>query len=156
MVFLCLSYPVFSMLQGIGRAGVPLRIMLAGTAAKLAGNILLIPETGVDGAAISTSLSYALILFLALRTYFREADITLPAAPFVKVLYAGAMCGGAAWLAAGRVPGNALRLIIAGTVGGAVYAAVLRYALEMKMPRKDRGRDVTFSVRREAERYRKT
>lgn len=43
MVCLCISFPVFSMLQAIGKASLPLKIMLLGTVIKFAGNILLIP-----------------------------------------------------------------------------------------------------------------
>ena len=62
MVCLCASYPLFSMLQAAGKPSAPLKIMLAGTGLKLAGNLLLIPLMGVDGAALSTTLCYVLIL----------------------------------------------------------------------------------------------
>ena len=127
MVCLCVVFPVFSMLQGIGRADLPLKIMLAGTALKLAGNILLIPAMGLDGAAVSTSLSYGVILAAALRIYFRTAGISPEFTPFLKVLYAGALCGGAAYLAAGIAAGcgNLVVLAAAALGGGSTYAAVL-------------------------------
>ena len=42
MVCLCLTFPLCSVLQGIGRAGIPVLCMLAGVAVKLAGNLLLL------------------------------------------------------------------------------------------------------------------
>ena len=134
MVCLCAVFPIFSMLQGIGRADVPLKIMLAGTAVKLAGNLALIPVMGLNGAALSTSLSYGAILALALRIYCRASGINLAAAPFLRVIYAGAMCGGTAYLAAAFAGGGGalLRLIFAAVFGGAAYIAVLWAAIGRK------------------------
>lgn len=127
MVCLCISFPLFSMLQAIGRAGLPLKIMLAGTGVKLAGNLALIPLLGVDGAALSTSVSYVVILIISVIMYIRESGLSLTSAPFLKVLYAGAMCGGAAYAALGLTAGKGLliSLISAVFAGGAVYIAVL-------------------------------
>lgn len=134
MLCLCMSYPLFSMLQAVGKASAPLKIMLAGTAIKLAGNLALIPLIGVDGAALSTSVSYVFILAAALRIYFRETGAVPDKLPFLGVLYAGAMCGGAAYVAA-SVCGNgpALRLAAAVIVGGGAYIAVLWATLGRKL-----------------------
>ena len=139
MLCLCLSFPVFSMLQGVGRSDAPLKIMLAGTAAKLAGNLALLPVIGVEGAAVSTSLSYVLILSLALRTYFRESGIKLDAKPFASIIYAGAMCAGTSFLVGKTAErsGSLAVLVFAGTAGGAAYIAVLR-ATKMRCCEKQR------------------
>ena len=101
MVCLCLSYPVFSLLQAVGKPSAPLKVMLMGTVLKLAGNLALVPLMGADGAAVSTSLCYAAILAASLVLYVRTTGAALPVSPLLKVLYAGAMCGGGAYLAAG-------------------------------------------------------
>jgi stage V sporulation protein B len=101
MVCLCVSFPLFSMLQAVGRTSAPLKIMLAGTAVKLLGNISLVPFFGADGAALATSLCYAVILCLALTVYIRVSGVKIKAVPFLEVLYAGAMCGGGAYLTIG-------------------------------------------------------
>lgn len=129
MVCLCVSFPLFSMLQAVGKPAAPLKIMLLGTAVKLAGNLLLIPVMGADGAALSTSLCYAVILGLSFRVYIRASEVSISAAPFGKVLYAGAMCGGAALLAAEAMrrreaPVMAV-LAVSGAVGGAVYIGLV-------------------------------
>ncbi|HRR76951.1 MAG TPA: polysaccharide biosynthesis protein [Ruminococcus sp.] len=127
MVCLCMSFPLFSMLQAIGRTALPLKIMAFGTAFKLAGNILLIPRMGVDGAALSTTFCYILILVLALRAYIIHSGVGLAAAPFAGTVYAGAMCGGMAWLVksllAGR--GDMTVIILSGAAGGAIYLICL-------------------------------
>ena len=129
MVCLCVSYSLFSMLQAVGKPSLPLKIMLMGTALKLAGNLLLIPFMGAEGAALSTSLCYGAILLISLISYLRAAKIKLSLSPFVKVLYSGAVCGGTAYLAAAFVrmrEASALCVIIASAAaGGAAYIAML-------------------------------
>lgn len=98
MLFLCLSFPVFSMLQAIGKAAVPLKIMVLGAVLKLIGNLLLIPLMGVDGSALSTTICYAVILILSLAVYMRTTRITLDKKPFVSIIYSGVICGVSAGL----------------------------------------------------------
>ncbi|MBP5362280.1 MAG: polysaccharide biosynthesis C-terminal domain-containing protein [Ruminococcus sp.] len=125
MVCLCLSYPVFSLLQAIGMPFVPLKIMLAGTALKLAGNIVLIPVMGVNGAALSTSVCYLVILIASLVVYVNRSGIDLPLSPFLKVLYAGVMCGGSSYLATGIcfrvVLVKSIALVVPIVTGAGIY-----------------------------------
>ena len=132
MVCLCVSYPLFSMLQAVGKPSLPLKIMLIGTVLKLAGNLILIPIMGADGAALSTSLCYGAILLISLITYLRAAEIKLSLSPFAKVLYSGAVCGGAAYIAASAMRKSGASdiavLLISAAAGGTAYIAML-YAL---------------------------
>ena len=140
MVCLCISFPLFSMLQAVGRTSAQLKIMLAGTAVKLAGNIILVPFTGADGAALATSLCYAVILAAALVVYVRASGVRIAAAPFAGALYAGALCGCGAYLAAsicGRFTASGIvRTAAAIAAGGAVYLLALSLlSLKKKAPR---------------------
>ncbi len=137
MVCLCMSFPVFAMLQGIGKSSSPLKIMLIGTAVKTVGNIVLIPLMGVDGAALATSLCYGVILCVSLAVYFRAADISVSAKPFIGVLYAGGLCGAAAYLGAdicSRTAGDMGAAAVAVLTGGSVYLLSL-YLLSVKVKR---------------------
>lgn len=69
MFFLCLTMPLFSILQGIGRADLPVKYMLPCVAVKLIGNVvfLQIPACSLVGAGIATSLCYALLFGMALH-----------------------------------------------------------------------------------------
>ena len=133
MVCLCVSYPLFSMLQAVGKPAAPLKIMLVGTTVKLICNLLFIPFMGVDGAALSTSVSYVLILAAALWIYLRASGVRLCFSPFGKVFYAGAMCGGSAYLTACATEHLEAPLfaVIGGSaaVGGLVYLLLLRALL---------------------------
>lgn len=129
MVCLCVSFPLFSMLQAIGKATLPMKIMLLGTIVKLVGNIVLIPFMSVDGASVSTSVCYAVILAVSLNLYIKYSGITLKTGSFVGILYAGMMCAGSAYLASGITRragfGNFGILAVSIATGGAVYIAVL-------------------------------
>lgn len=156
MVCLCVSFPLFSMLQAIGRAGLPLKIMILGTFVKLAGNLAFIPFWGVDGAAIATSVSYLVILAVSVVIYLRESGLRLEAAPFLKVGYAGAMCGGAAYLASGLFAAYGMIAAFAAALilGGGTYIAVLFLGFRgefvhiwsgnRKSPAEKPGRRITF------------
>ena len=91
MLCLCLSFPLFSMLQAVGKPFAPLWIMLAGTAVKLCGNLLLVPSMGADGAAVSTSVCYAVILSLAVYIYLSCTGVRLRIRELGAVLYSGAV-----------------------------------------------------------------
>lgn len=137
MVCLCMSFSVFAMLQGIGRSASPLKIMLVGTAVKTVGNIIFVPFMGADGAAVSTSMCYAVILGLSLFTYFKAAEIEISPAPFFAVVYAGVLCGAAAYLGAdicSRAAGDISAAIAAVICGGVVYVLSL-YLLSVKVKR---------------------
>lgn len=130
MVFLCISYPLFSMLQAIGKQSAPLKIMLIGTAAKLVGNLLLIPFMGVDGAALSTTLCYGVILVMSVRVFVRASGVRIKMMPLVKVIYAGAMCGAGAYLTAAFLQRSGVsepivKLVLSGAVGGIVYLVLV-------------------------------
>ena len=139
MVCLCLSFPVFSLLQAVGRSSAPLKIMLAGTAVKLVGNLALVPLLGADGAAISTSLCYAVILAVSLTVYVRVSGAALPVRALLKVLYAGVMCGGAAYLAKGictRAGASGIIYTAVSAAAGAVMYLVSLGLLSLKRPKR--------------------
>lgn len=139
MVFLCLSFPLFSMLQAIGKASSPLKIMLLGTIIKLAGNLILIPFMGADGAALSTSVCYAAILAVSLVVYIKSTGISLNTMPFLSIAYAGILCGAAAYLAAdicGRYNMHEITVIFSAVVSGGIVYILSLWLLSVKKYRK--------------------
>lgn len=100
MVCLCLTFPLCSVLQGIGRAMQPVQYMLAGVAVKLLGNLLLIPQPAfcITGAGISTSLCYLLLLILVLWDLRRVFGSALRLfRPLLPILLGTAGCMSAAY-----------------------------------------------------------
>lgn len=129
MVCLCVSYPLFSMLQAIGKASAPLKIMIIGAVIKLIGNIALIPLMGVNGAALSTTLCYVIILFVSLRVFLTHTRLSISLKPFAGVLYAGFMCGATAYIVSDLLElkgfGNTSSLLAATASGGGVFVMIM-------------------------------
>ncbi|MGN1480776.1 putative polysaccharide biosynthesis protein [Porcipelethomonas sp.] len=128
VIFLALSFPIFSCLQAIGRADAPVKLMLAGVAVKLAGNLILIPipEINVSGAAISTLLCYFIIFILSSIVYAKAAGIRINfLKTFTPSLISGLFCGLTAWCVYPVLPfENILSLPISVCAGGIVYLIV--------------------------------
>lgn len=133
MICLCLAFPVFSLMQAIGRADLPVKIMTGGVIVKLLGNILLIPILYTAGAALSTSLCYGVILGFSL--YFLQKALGAPlmlGQPMRRIGYASVMCAGAAWLAYDRLQplvSGRWGLLLSVACGGVVYLLVLMLSM---------------------------
>ncbi len=129
MICLCLAFPVFSLMQAMGRADLPVKIMAGGAAVKLVGNLVLIPVLYTSGAALSTSLCYAVILGFSL--YYLRKLLSEPlhtAKPLCTMGYAAVMCAGTAWLCYDRVlPHLSQRpaLLLAVGCGATVYGGIV-------------------------------
>lgn len=139
MVCLCVSFPLFSMLQAIGKASAPLKIMLLGTVIKLAGNLVLIPFMGADGAAVSTSVCYVVILAVSLAVYIKSTGISISIAPFISVVYAGLLCGASAYLASdlcGRYGMSDFSAILFAVISGGFIYIFSLWLLSVKKYRK--------------------
>lgn len=128
-IFCALSTPVQSMLQAVGRADIPVKLLFAALAGKIVLNWLLVgsPRFHVLGAALSTLACYAFLFLCALFCLLRESRLRLKWFHLLgKPLLAGLLCAQAArmlWQALqGLLPDS---LALAGAVLGgiAVYAA---------------------------------
>lgn len=126
---LCLSFPVFSLLQAIGRADLPVKLMALGAVVKLLGNLLLIPHLYTAGAAIATNLCYTVIFLPALYLLRKELGAPFAVGREIAVIcYASVMCAGAAYLSYSRllpVLPQRLSLLAAIFVGGCIYVLML-------------------------------
>ncbi|MBQ4465970.1 MAG: polysaccharide biosynthesis C-terminal domain-containing protein, partial [Oscillospiraceae bacterium] len=129
VICLCLTYPAFSLLQAIGKAQLPVYLMLPALAVKLAGNLLLVPKYGVTGAGISTSLCYAVILTGALLALRRALGEPLQLRRFLlPQSFSALACASAAWVVYSRMIGSfpqRIAFLCAAGAGGAVYLGTL-------------------------------
>lgn len=131
VLFLSLSFPLFSVLQGAGRADLPVKLMIAGAAVKLIGNLLLLPyaQLGVTGAAISTLLCYFLIFILCTISIKRVTGIRMQAVKWMlPFCINGILCAAAAYLCR-NLSGS---LILSIACGGIVYFLGLTLSGGMK------------------------
>lgn len=129
VVFMTLSVPVNSMLQAIGRADIPVRLLLIGMILKLAANFLLVVVPGINmmGACVGTVVCYGLITVFGMLALKRNAGASVRFFPTIwKPALAGALCAGAAKLVYGLC-----FLVVSGSVAvlAAIVAAVLVYAV---------------------------
>ena len=123
------------MLQAIGKPSVPLKIMIIGTVIKFAGNVVLIPVMSINGASVSTTVSYGIILILSLAIYLKATKIKLSISEFVPILYATAFCGVSAWIINTQLT-NILSdiaiMLISTAVGGLFYISTLLFIKKLK------------------------
>lgn len=129
MVFLCLTFPLCSILQGIGKAALPVEYMLIGVAVKLIGNLLLIrqPEFCITGAGIATSGCYGILLLLILWGLRRIIGKPLRVALSILPMTVSAIgCTAMAWLVSQALAEHML-LQLTGSIaaGGSIYLGML-------------------------------
>lgn len=97
VIFLCISSTSFSILQAAGKPQLPVKIMMAGVAAKLIGNLILvpIPELNISGAAISTLLCYFVIFVCSFYCVIKVTNIPTKNlfVNLCKLCYCSVICG---------------------------------------------------------------
>lgn len=125
VVFICLTGPINAMLQAVGRADIPMKIILVGGLIKLGLNVLLVlqPRINIMGSAYSTLVCYMFMVTASLLSLKKATGVRLRVGRvFLRPLTA-ALCCGAGRLAAngllGRVIGRQGRYGGGHRVGGA-------------------------------------
>ena len=104
VIFICLVAPINAMLQAMGRADIPAKIVLIGGAVKLLLNTTLVmnPHINIMGSAWSTLACYIVMVVLSLLALRRVMNMRLRwRAIFIKPLLAALLCGAAAWASDG-------------------------------------------------------
>ncbi|MCI7767829.1 MAG: polysaccharide biosynthesis C-terminal domain-containing protein [Oscillospiraceae bacterium] len=105
--FVCISSAAFAVLQAADRADIPVKIMTAGAAVKLAGNLILTadPRLGVTGAAIATLLCYIFICFCSLIMLSKHGGFDGKGFFYalLKIFSCGLLCGASAFLSYSRL-----------------------------------------------------
>ena len=127
-----LSGPLSSMLQAVGRADLPVKLLLAAMAIKLGANWLLcgIPEVNILGAGVGTLLCYLFLVVCQFRCLRKAAGVPLSTVSiFFRPLACALVCGAGARslydflrpaLPAGQM-GEAAALLAAGLGGVVLY-----------------------------------
>lgn len=140
VTFICLVAPIYSMLQAIGRADIPVKIVLVGGVIKVVLNTVLImnPYINIMGSAYSTLVCYIVMVMLSLLTLRRVVGVRINwSSIFIKPTFATILCSAAAWtfnvLLKFVFPARIVPLL-AILIAGFVYAWAL---LSMKIITKD-------------------
>lgn len=126
LIGLCLTFPVFSLLQAVGREDLPVKLLLPGALVKLIGNLLLLPRLHAAGAALSTGLCYGVILTAALVCLRRVLGEKIGVGRCLAVQgFSGMLCAAAAWVACTRLQcllPQRPAFLLAACIGAGVYA----------------------------------
>lgn len=99
VIFASACSPINSMLQAVGRADLPVKIMIGCAAFKLIFNYITvgIPEINIRGAAIGTLICYVLIMSISLFFLFRITDLKINyMTVFIKPLISALLCAATA------------------------------------------------------------
>lgn len=78
-----------SILSGIGKPQIVTKIVLFSAFLNAAGNFILIPKFGIEGAAVSTSLSYFVALFLSTHQITKLIGVNFPKITWFKLTFSG-------------------------------------------------------------------
>lgn len=122
---------LFSVFQAIGRFDLPIKLMMAGSAAKLILNLLLlrIPYFSLCGAAISTVLSHLLVMILGFVFLNSALGVEIKVFPlFVKPFAAASVCCLLSLLSYYILFGNfsgIIRMLLTVCTGGLAYILFL-------------------------------
>ncbi|MDR1627278.1 MAG: polysaccharide biosynthesis protein [Oscillospiraceae bacterium] len=95
VIFLCISTPICSMLQAVGRADLPVKILTVGMIIKVVLNYILvgIPSINIQGASFGTLVCYLFVFIAAFYCLYKESGISLDLKSiFFKPLIAGVFC----------------------------------------------------------------
>lgn len=77
--FFAISSPITNMLQSIGRADIPVKSLLVGSAAKIIADIILVPnpEYNIKGAVVGTILCYVIIVVVNLAMLLKISKVRI-------------------------------------------------------------------------------
>ncbi|MBR4961528.1 MAG: polysaccharide biosynthesis protein [Clostridia bacterium] len=98
-LLVCILAVTNSVLQSIGKPGLPVYSMLAGTVVKGTAEIVLIPYIGMAAAPISTFTCYLIVTTMNLYFLIRHTSLRSDGkADWMKPFAASLICAGSAWL----------------------------------------------------------
>ncbi|MBQ2671426.1 MAG: polysaccharide biosynthesis protein [Clostridia bacterium] len=130
-VFVAISMPICSMLQAIGRADLPLKILTIGMVLKVVFNYLLvgIPQVNIQGAGIGTLICYVFICISGVALLCRETHFKFDLWKiFGKPLVCSLICGVSAYLFYGvfvHFLNIKIATIVSISLAGVVYILML-------------------------------
>ncbi|KYK25266.1 hypothetical protein AYK26_02180 [Euryarchaeota archaeon SM23-78] len=124
VILISLAKVNFAFLSGIGKPAKVTKIMIVAAVFNVIFNLILIPIIGIEGAALTTTLSYALMLILSYLAIKKEAKITFPIKIFVKILLIALIFIGSIYLVKWLIADASIYIRIACSLGVALLIYV--------------------------------
>lgn len=106
-----------SMSQGLGKPQFPMYALIVGSIINIIGSFLLIPELGIAGAAIATTIATFVLMMLVIIQLTRLSKIHPPYIDIAKMLISVFIMIGIMYL----IPKTYLGMIIGGIIGIIIY-----------------------------------
>ncbi|HZK22152.1 MAG TPA: polysaccharide biosynthesis protein [Oscillospiraceae bacterium] len=130
MIFLTLSAPTTNMLQAIGKASVPAKVMAASCVVKIVCNFIFIPipKLNIYGALIGTAIFYVMNTVINLFVLMKNTGIKIKySSVFIKPLLASIASGAAAYASYGFLE----RVLVFGDANSRLNGASLACVLSI-------------------------
>jgi len=126
MIFATIHAIHANFFQGIGKPQIHTKILYVAAIFNIAGNLILIPKLGITGAAITTSASYMIMMFVGLIKIRKFVKIEFPVQIWIKTLFAGLIFTVSISLLKAAIFLNVwVEISIVLTISGAIYTALL-------------------------------
>lgn len=131
IIFVAIGTPICSILQAVGRADIPLKVLAIGVTIKVVLNYVLvgIPEINIQGAGVGTLVCYLFVCFAALVSLRREIKTPIKwSNVFIRPIICSLFCAVAAYSSHGllvHVLPYKISTIIAILISMLVYALAL-------------------------------
>ena len=122
MILACASSVIYLILSLVKKMKIVGAIYIVAAVVNLGLNILVVPYLGIMGAAVTTLISYSLLLGLTTYYSFEEFKFTIDWRFIIKSLVASAVMSAAIWL---MHPHSNLATVITVVAGVAVYGIAL-------------------------------
>tara|TARA_Y100000034_G_scaffold135454_1_gene207424 strand:- start:1007 stop:2188 length:1182 start_codon:yes stop_codon:yes gene_type:complete len=125
-IFITLHQINANFFSGIGKPQIHSKIIYSAVIFNLSGNLILIPLLGIIGAAITTSVSYLLMMVVGLTKIKRFIKISLPIGSWLKTLISGLIFTLSIWVLKKVIFLNVwIESLIILTISGIIYLAML-------------------------------
>ena len=134
MFFFSIYLITSSMCQGLGKPQIPMYTLIVGSIVNIVASFLLIPDYGISGAAVATTIATFVLMILTIVKLTQLSEVHLPYKDLGKIVLAYFIMVVVLWL----FPINIIGLILGSIVGLIVY---LLLVLAFKALKKD---DVVF------------
>ena len=126
MIFATISGINSNFFPGIGKPQITSKIVYSAAIFNFIGNLILIPLLGINGAAITTSLGYLIMMTIGLINMRKFIEISFPIKIWAKSLIAGLIFTLIIWLLKGLLVFNVwFETAIVLIMSGIVYIALL-------------------------------
>ena len=93
MIFFSIYVVSSSVFQGLGKSNPPMIFLIIGSLINLVLTIFLVPKYGLNGAAISTTISSFIIMLISTSTIIKNTHTKLPGYLFIKIIITNILMG---------------------------------------------------------------